>query len=50
MLFLMSETPVFLYKIGKTEEADKTLGKIYKSEFLEAKKAEIAKEVQSVMI
>lgn len=46
----MPETPVFLYKIGKTGEADKTLEKIYKPNYIEAKKQEIAKEVQSVIL
>ena len=49
MLF-MPETPVFLYKIGKTQEADKALGRLYKPRYLEQKKNEIQKEVESVKI
>lgn len=49
MLF-MPETPVFLYKIGKVSQADQTLNKIYKGSFIEQKKVEIHKEVQSVML
>ncbi|CDW81272.1 inositol transporter 1-like [Stylonychia lemnae] len=49
MLF-MPETPVFLYKKGKKEIADKTLTRLYKPQYLEQKKMEVQKEVQSVLI
>ena len=47
MLFL-PETPIFLYKKDKIKEGDAALVPIYKPEFLEMKKAEMAKEVESV--
>lgn len=41
----MPETPIFLYKQGKEEEANKILPKIYKQEYIEAKKDEMSYEV-----
>lgn len=49
MLFLF-ETPIFLYKQGKTQKGDKVLARIYSTELVSQKKRELSNEVESVKI
>lgn len=44
-MLMMPETPIFLYKQKKLDEADKVLRKLYKEEYIEMKKEELEKEV-----
>lgn len=46
----MPETPVYLYKQGRIVDGDRVLSKLYKSQYVEAKKQEMTHEVDSIRL
>ncbi len=49
MLF-MPETPVYLYKTERVEEADAVLRKLYLPDYAEEKKREMQQEVENIKL